>query len=148
MSDQGGNEAVDPFKPYKGRFESFSAIPPKGRSRDVIFEELSTMAREEDAKWKTGKVSGTFYHAGKAHREYLNKIFALFSHVNTLQFDLCPSMFKMESDVIAMTANMLHADAVKAVNPEDGVCGTMTSGGSESIIMALSLIHISEPTRL
>ena len=89
MSDQETNEIVDPFKPYKGRFESFSAIPQKGRSKDKIFEELSSMAGEEDAKWKTGKVSGTFYHAGEAHREYLNKVFTLFSHVNTLQFDLC-----------------------------------------------------------
>ena len=36
-----------------------------------------------------------------------------------------------------MTAKMLHADAVKQVNPADEVCGTMTSGGSESIIMAM-----------
>ena len=137
MSDQENNEVVDPFKPYKGRFESFSSIPQKGRSQDEIFEELSIMAREENAKWETGQVSGTFYHAGEAHRKYLNKVFALFSHVNTLQFDLCPSMFKMESEVISMTAKMLHADAVKEVNPEDEVCGTMTSGGSESIIMAM-----------
>jgi len=134
LSDQ---EIVDPFKPYKGRFEDHHALPAQGLSQEGISQELSTMAQEENAKWETGKVSGTFYHAGEAHRQYLNKVFALFSHVNTLQFDLCPSMFKMESEVISMTAKMLHADAVKAVNPEDGVCGTMTSGGSESIIMAM-----------
>ncbi|MBW2678347.1 MAG: aspartate aminotransferase family protein [Deltaproteobacteria bacterium] len=138
MSDQENNrEVVDPFKPYKGRFKSYHSIPKKGRGKDEIFNELSTMAREENAMWESGQVSGTFYHAGEAHREYLNKVFALFSHVNTLQFDLCPSMFKMESEVISMTAKMLHADAVKQVNPADEVCGTMTSGGSESIIMAM-----------
>ncbi len=138
MSDQENNhEVVDPFKPYKGRFESYHSIPKKGRGKDEIFNELSIMAREENTKWESGQVSGTFYHAGEAHREYLNKVFALFSHVNTLQFDLCPSMFKMESEVISMTAKMLHADAVKQVNPADEVCGTMTSGGSESIIMAM-----------
>jgi len=138
MSDQENNrEVVDPFKPYKGRFESYHSIPKKGRGKDEIFNELSIMAKEENTKWESGQVSGTFYHAGEAHREYLNKVFALFSHVNTLQFDLCPSMFKMESEVISMTAKMLHADAVKQVNPADEVCGTMTSGGSESIIMAM-----------
>ncbi len=131
------NKNTDPFKPYKGRFESYHSIPPKGRDRDDIFKELSIMAEEENAKWKTGQVSGTFYHAGEEHRAYLNKIFSLFSHENTIQFDLCPSMFKMESEIISMTAKMLNGDAVKDHNPEDGVCGTVTSGGTESIIMAM-----------
>ena len=128
---------TDPFKPYNGRFDSIDAIPQKGRDRDDIYRELSTMAAEENEKWKTGQVSGTFYHAGEEHRAYLNKIFSLFSHENTIQFDLCPSMFKMESEILSMTANMLNGDAVKAHNPDDMVCGTVTSGGTESIIMAM-----------
>jgi glutamate/tyrosine decarboxylase-like PLP-dependent enzyme len=131
------SEITDPFKPYKGRFKSYHSIPEKGRERDDIFRELSTMAEEENAKWKTGRVSGTFYHAGDEHRAYLNKIFSLFSHENTIQFDLCPSMFKMESEIISMTAKMLNGDAVKDHDPADGVCGTVTSGGTESIIMAM-----------
>jgi len=130
-------EKVDPFKPYKGRFESYASIPERGRDKDDIFKELSTMAEAENAKWKTGQVSGTFYHAGDEHREFLNKVFSLFSHENTLQFDLCPSMFKMESEIISMTARMLNGDAVKDHNPEDQVCGTVTSGGTESILMAM-----------
>jgi glutamate/tyrosine decarboxylase-like PLP-dependent enzyme len=130
-------EPADPFKPYKGRFISHAAIPEKGRNQNDILEELATMAQEENAKWKTGQVSGTFYHAGEAHKAFLNTVFALFSHTNTIQFDLCPSMFKMESEIIAMTANMLNADAAKTHNPQDQVCGTVTSGGTESILMAM-----------
>jgi len=138
MSEQATkNEITDPFKPYKGRFKSYHSIPEKGCDRDDIFKELTTMAEEENAKWKTGQVSGTFYHAGDEHRAYLNKIFSLFSHENTIQFDLCPSMFKMESEIISMTAKMLNGDAVKYHDPADGVCGTVTSGGTESIIMAM-----------
>ena len=84
-------------------------------------------------------MSGTFYHAGDEHRAYLNRVFSLFSHVNTLQFDVCPSMFKMESEIISMTAKMLNADAVPQHNPTDAVCGTMTSGGTESILMAMKV---------
>ena len=73
------HEPADPFKPYKGRFESYHAIPAEGRDKDDIFNELSIMAEEENAKWKTGQVSGTFYHAGDAHRAFLNKVFSLFS---------------------------------------------------------------------
>jgi sphinganine-1-phosphate aldolase len=130
-------QSADPFKPYKGRFQEYHALPAKGRDKDEIINELSGMAEEENAKWSSGQVSGTFYHAGDEHRAFLNKIFALFSHENTIQFDLCPSMFKMESEIIAMTAKMLNADAVKAPNPEDHVCGTLTSGGTESILMAM-----------
>jgi glutamate/tyrosine decarboxylase-like PLP-dependent enzyme len=130
-------ENIDPFKPYKGRFEEYHSLPAKGRDKDGIIKELSTMAAEENAKWQTGQVSGTFYHAGEEHRAFLNKVFSLFSHENTIQFDMCPSMFKMESEILSMTAKMLNADAVKAHNPEDNVCGTVTSGGTESIMMAM-----------
>jgi len=129
----------DPMKPYKGRFETHSQFPENGRDPDAIFAELSTMADEENAKWKTGQVSGTFYHAGDEHRAFLNKVFGLFSHVNTIQFDLCPSMAKFESEIIAMTIRMLNGDAAREANPEDAVCGTVTSGGSESIGMAMKV---------
>ena len=48
-------------------------------------------------------------------------------------------MFKMESEIISMTAKMLHCDAVKEHHPGDEVCGTVTSGGTESIIMAMKV---------
>ena len=135
MSDR----AVDPLKPYKGRFKSHAAIPSRGRAKDELFNELATVAEEENAHWKTGQVSGTFYHAGDAHREFLNRVAALFTHVNTIQFDVCPSMFKMESEIIAMTADMLHGNSAREHNPENAVCGTMTSGGTESILMAMKV---------
>ena len=51
-------ENIDPFKPYKGRFEEHQALPAKGRDQDDILNDLSTMAEEENAKWQTGQVSG------------------------------------------------------------------------------------------
>jgi glutamate/tyrosine decarboxylase-like PLP-dependent enzyme len=132
-------QPVDPFKPYKGRFEEYQALPARGRDQEDILKELSTMAEEENTKWQTGQVSGTFYHAGEAHRAFLNKVFSLFSHENTIQFDMCPSMFKMESEILAMTAKMLNGDAVKDHHPEDQVCGTVTSGGTGSILMAMKV---------
>jgi glutamate/tyrosine decarboxylase-like PLP-dependent enzyme len=134
-----GNQNLDPFKPYKGRLKSHDRLPVSGLDKDDIFTELAAMTAEENANWNNGRVSGTFYHAGEEHRAFLNKIFSLFSHMNTIQFDLCPSMFKMESEIISMTAKMLHGDAVKDHNPQDEVCGTVTSGGTESIIMAMKV---------
>ena len=51
MSDQENQAVVDPFKPYKGCFESFSSIPQKGRSKDEIYKELSIIAKEENTRW-------------------------------------------------------------------------------------------------
>jgi sphinganine-1-phosphate aldolase len=140
MSNQ-ANETwdADPYKPYRGRFESYRRLPAGGREKDSILQELSTMASEEDAVWRTGQVSGTYYHAGDEHRVFLDQVFSLFSHVNALQLDLCPSMFKFESEIVSMTAKMLNGDAVEAYDPQDEVCGTVTSGGTESILMAMKV---------
>ncbi len=137
--DEKVKEEADPFRPYKGRFQSYPRLTEKGRDKEDIFRELTTMSEEENAQWKTGQVSGTFYHAGDEHRAFLNRIFTLFSHVNVLQVDLCASMPKFESEIVAMTAGMLNADAARARNPEDEVCGTVTFGGSESIMMAMKV---------
>jgi sphinganine-1-phosphate aldolase len=140
MSNQANEKwDVDPYKPYRGRFESYRRLPAKGRDKKSILQELSTIATEEDARWKTGQVSGTYYHAGDEHRAFLDQAFSLFSHVNTLQLDLCPSMSKIESEIVSMTAKMLNGDAVKAHDPQDEVCGTVTCGGTESILMAMKV---------
>ncbi len=137
MSDQ--QEFKDPFKPYKGRFQSYERLPAEGRDKDDIIKELAVMSEEENLKWKNGRISGTYYHAGDDHREFQNEIFSLYSHVNVLQVDLCPSMSKFESEIISMTARMLNGDAVKANNPDDEICGSVTFGGSESIMMAMKV---------
>jgi len=139
MPDNPEHEAANPFKPYHGRFESYQRLPAKGRDQGDILGELSVMAEEENRSWRSGQTSGTFYHAGDAHRAFLNKIFSLYSHVNVLQVDICPSMSKFESEIVSMTAKMLNAEAAQAHNPEDDVCGTVTFGGSESIMMAMKV---------
>jgi sphinganine-1-phosphate aldolase len=119
--------------PYRDRFEAYSQIPQKGRVHEEIFKELHVIAGEEDRFWETGLISGTMYHGGKEHYAFLNRVFSLFSYVNLLQRDICPSGTKFESEIISMVAKMLHGDVVKKYNPEDDVCGTVTSGGTESI---------------
>jgi sphinganine-1-phosphate aldolase len=123
--------------PYKDRYEAFTSIPAQGRDPQAVYGELKEIAEEEDKKWETGLVSGTMYHGGKEHYDFLNRVFSLFSYVNLIQRDICPSGTKFESEIISMTANMLHGGAAKERNPDDDVCGTVTSGGSESIYNAL-----------
>lgn len=127
----------DAMYPYRGRLESHASLPKKGRDRAEVFRELETIVAEEDKRWETGQSSGTTYHGGREHYAFLNRVFGLFSHVNLLQRDLWPSGTKFEGEIISMTAKMLSGDRIKAHNPNDEVCGAVTSGGSESILMAM-----------
>lgn len=115
--------------PYRDEAATFTALPAKGRSRDEVLTELRSFAAREDARWETGQVSGSYYHGGKDHYAFLNEVFSLFSHVNLLQRDMCPSATKLEGEIVAMTAHMLHGNAE--------VCGAVTSGGSESIMLPM-----------
>ncbi|HLY17323.1 MAG TPA: aspartate aminotransferase family protein [Bryobacteraceae bacterium] len=114
--------------------ETFARLPEKGRNQEDILRELRAIAAREDARWETGQISGSYYHAGKEHFAFLNRIYGLFSHVNILQRDMCPSGTKFEAEIVAMTASMLHGDAVSA---PDEVVGAVTSGGSESIMLPM-----------
>ena len=61
----------------------------------------------------------------------------MFNHTNALQRDMCPSMSRFESEIIAMTLDMLHADAVRERDPASTPCGVLGSGGTESILNAM-----------
>src|SRR4051794_27354354 len=120
--------------PYAQTHDVIRGLPSEGRSRASILEELTDLAQREDATWETGKCSGTMYCGDHAHYDFMGRVFELFAHVNALQRDMCPSMTKFEGEIIAMTLDLLHADAVgDSGNP----VGLVTSGGSGSILHAV-----------
>ena len=135
--DQNAMDIFGDLHPYKERLETINRIPAKGLSREEILKQVAYMSDEEDKKWETGLVSGTMYHGGKEHYDFLNKIFSEFSYVNLLQRDMCPSGTKFESEIVAMVGKMLHGDEVSKHNPDDEICGVVTSGGTESIYNAM-----------
>jgi glutamate/tyrosine decarboxylase-like PLP-dependent enzyme len=112
VSEQGGNDAalID-FYPYRGRFRSYHGLPAEGRDRQSILEELATMASEEDRIGDRGRVSGSIYHGDHDHYRFLTEAFRLFAHANVLQRDMYPSATKLEAEIVAMTAGMLHGEA-------------------------------------
>jgi len=123
--------------PYAERFGVNERLAEKGRPRAAILDELRQMAREEDNFWQTGKCSGTMYCGDMEHYAFLNEAFSLYSHVNALQRDMCPSVTRFEGEIVAMTLDLMHAEAVASHHPNDTPCGSVTSGGTESIITAL-----------
>jgi len=119
--------------PYVARFGVNHRLPERGRPRDELLAELASIASEEDAFWETGKCSGTMYCGDHEHYEFLTEAFGRFAHVNALQRDMCPSMTKFEGEIIAMTLDVLNADAAQGAAPT----GTVTTGGTGSILHAV-----------
>ncbi|HUZ34832.1 MAG TPA: pyridoxal-dependent decarboxylase [Streptosporangiaceae bacterium] len=116
-----------------GRFAVNRRLPQQGRPREEVLAELAAIAREEDAFWEAGKCSGTMYCGDHEHYEFMTEAFGRFAHVNALQRDMCPSMTKFEGEIIAMTLDILSADAATDAAP----VGTVTTGGTGSILHAM-----------
>jgi glutamate/tyrosine decarboxylase-like PLP-dependent enzyme len=134
MSDDDGDSPLIDFYPYRARFKTYERLEPEGRDRQSILDELSTMAAEEDRIADAGRVSGSIYHGGHDHYAFLTEVFRLFAHANVLQRDMYPSATKLEAEIVAMTAAMLHGDAVPQHHPGEQACGVVTFGGTESLI--------------
>jgi sphinganine-1-phosphate aldolase len=123
--------------PYSKLFKVYDRLPEKGRDEQEVLKELATMAEKENKKWLGGQCSGTMYHGSLEHYAFLNRVFGLFSYVNLLQRDLCPSGTKFEAEVLAMVGKMLHGEEVSKVNRMDEQAGAVTSGGTDSIFNAM-----------
>lgn len=120
------------MKPYKQDFKSHTSIPGNPVEKDEILSIIKAMNKKEEDKWKNGFVSGAVYHGDREHIEFLNKVYSLTSQSNPLHSDLWPSASKFEAEIVEMTSNMLSAKKT-----DDSICGTVTSGGTESILLAM-----------
>ena len=108
---------------------SSKTLPRKGRKWPALEAELATMS-EGDARWRDLRTAVFVFHAGDDVLEVARSAYAMYQSENGLGAGSAfPSLAKMESDVVSIGLGLLNA-------PE-GACGDMTSGGSESIFLAL-----------
>ena len=103
-------------------------IPARGIPGDELLREMGEL-RAGDANWKDGRTWSLVYYAGEEIYSFLKEAYTMFFSENALNPGAFPSLRKFESEVIAMTAGMLGG------GPE--VAGSMTSCGTESILMAV-----------
>ncbi|MCP4688498.1 MAG: aminotransferase class V-fold PLP-dependent enzyme [Desulfobacterales bacterium] len=131
-------ELEQALKPYREEFPTFTRIPEAGRDKEEIIREMEALKEREEARWRDGYASGAVYSGDEEHVDFLNRVYAISSQTNPLHSDLWPSITKFEAEVTAMTANMLGADKIGAdAGPEDQICGVVSSGGTESILLAM-----------
>ena len=103
-------------------------LPLQGTSADMVLERMGEL-RERDANWRAGKTWSLVYHAGDQVTELLKEAYTMFFSENGLNPMAFPSLRTFEAEAIAMTASLLGGDQETA--------GSMTSGGTESILMAV-----------
>jgi glutamate/tyrosine decarboxylase-like PLP-dependent enzyme len=108
--------------------ENQVSLQQNGRTRESVLEELKQL-HQQDTKWHDGRAFSLVYHESDEHTEFLKKVYTMYFHENGLNPGAFPSIRKYEAEVVAMAARLLGGG--------DRAAGTMTSGGSESIMMAV-----------
>ncbi len=104
-------------------------FPETGQPADRIAALLDGM-KATDARWREGRVPLYVFGATPAVSEVGRDAFMAFFTENALGAKRAfTSLKRMEEEVIAMALNLFHA-------PESAA-GNMTSGGTESIVMAI-----------
>jgi glutamate/tyrosine decarboxylase-like PLP-dependent enzyme len=121
------------------------AFPARGRPVDDLVAELRG-GRAGDADWRRGRTFSLVYNPADPTLERLQEAVALeYLHENYLNPFAFPSLLRMEREVVAMAADLVHG------NPRGG---KLTSGGTESLFLAVQVARdharrergIAEPT--
>jgi glutamate/tyrosine decarboxylase-like PLP-dependent enzyme len=120
----------------RGRFPVYRRLPARGVAGGEILAAMRAAAEQEQERWQSGRVSGAVYHGGAEHVQLLSDVYGLYSQSNPLHADVWPSAGKYEAEIISMTAGLLGAAGASADAPAR-VCGSVTSGGTESILLAM-----------
>jgi len=103
-------------------------LPVDGKNKEEILDTMRSL-RQRDVQWRQGKTFSLVYNVGEEVADILKEAYTLFFSENALNPTAFPSLRRMEAEVVAMTAALLGGDR--------NVVGNMTSGGTESILMAV-----------
>lgn len=106
------------------------SFPLEGTVAGDLLREIC-QNRKMDPAWKDGKMFGFVYYPGDNAAEFLERVCQIYRHDNALNPTLFNSLRKMENELVAMVGNLLHGNR--------NTVGSVTSGGTESILMAMKV---------
>ncbi|KAJ8023088.1 Sphingosine-1-phosphate lyase 1 [Holothuria leucospilota] len=115
--------------PNKEGDRFLTELPADGISQKEILSRLESYEATSIADWKNGRVSGCVYGGTEELSSLCSEVYHRFAWTNPLHPDVFPGVRRMEAEVVAMCLKLYNA------GPEAG--GTMTSGGTESILLAV-----------
>ncbi len=108
--------------------ESTGLLPEKGSSWEEVREALIHAGRD-DVDWRDARTAVYVFNPGEDVMQVAKDAYALYQSENGLGLAAFPSLKEMEQDVVNMGLRLLNAPAES--------CGNMTSGGTESIVLAV-----------
>ncbi|ODV84680.1 hypothetical protein CANARDRAFT_28842 [[Candida] arabinofermentans NRRL YB-2248] len=108
---------------------TYSTLPSTGLSEQEVLSKLDDLNKIHASDWKSGRLSGAVYHGGEELISLQTKAFEKYAVSNQLHPDCFPGVRQMESEVVSMVLKLFNA-------PSDTGCGTTTSGGTESLLLA------------
>jgi sphinganine-1-phosphate aldolase len=117
----------DIMKANKGNLY-IKQIPSKGLEEKALFETIGKYLDMSGNEWKTGALSGCVYGADDRLTKLTTKVYEKFAWSNPMHADVFPDVRKMEAEVVRWTCSLFNGD--------ENACGTMTTGGTESIMLA------------
>ena len=103
-------------------------LPATGRPAATLLTEMQERGTS-DVNWRDGRTAVYVFNAGEDVSTLKKAAYTEFIEENGLGPAAFPSLKRMEEEVISMGLNLLHAP--------DGATGAMTSGGTDSITMAI-----------
>ena len=103
-------------------------LPTVGERADEVIATLESM-RAGDVDWKAGRAFTLAYFAGHETHDLAARVFGSFMTDNALNTDAFPSLRRIQAEVVEIVAGWLGAGPDAA--------GFMTSGGTESILLAV-----------
>lgn len=106
----------------------YREIPQSGLAERTIKTKLSALQKMKAANWEDGRVSGAVYYGNEHIAKLQSDTYHQFCFANQLHPDTFPGVRLMEAEVVSMVLNLFHPPAT--------ACGTTTSGGTESLLLA------------
>ncbi|EGT37565.1 CBN-TAG-38 protein [Caenorhabditis brenneri] len=110
--------------------EYFKTIPTRSVGREEVLRLAAIYDGLEGPAYLEGRVSGAVFNRedDEEERHMYEEIFGRFAWSNPLWPKLFPGVRIMEAEVVRMCCNMMNGD--------EKTCGTMSTGGSISILLA------------
>ena len=103
-------------------------IPQKGIPKEELLAKLETY-RADDVDWRSGRTWAYVYDPGKEAEDVIKRAYMMYLTENALDPTAFPSALRLENELVAMARSHLHGD--------EAVVGNFTSGGTESIMLAV-----------
>ena len=116
------------------RQEKAATLPKVGKSATEISRGLSAL-RRNDADWRGGRTGAYVFWASDEILKVAQDAYLTFFSENGLSPKAFPSLYQLEHEVLDITAHLLRGKTA---------VGSMTSGGTESIMVAVKTARAAQ----